>query len=1047
MALIELKSNLANFRANFTTPSVESQAVKKLNQPTPVKEVFKPTDSQLDVDAIPTAYNRRTKFTKRFVDRSIFNRDDEFILKYTGRTRFTTKFVNKFSQFNIDSSPSKFSPGMFIPSKFTDKNRINISKFNIDSTPDKFSSVGTSRLSIPKFVNRSLFNIDSTPSKFSSVGVSNLSKPTFINSSKFNLDENPSKFSSTGIYAPSKFNSISIVNASKFNIDSIPTKFAANGKFQSRYTNSSIVNDRINNLYKSFNERFNLRDTAYNYSYINHPLILRGIQRKGNERPNRWGVDGLVNFDSGLVRGGITAAVDRVAADTFRISKWLTSPKGLLWITKQIGLGLSNPSVERGPGSSIAGIQQTRIHTGLAVLGSVPSHATGIHLTRHGIPFKNKFASYEEVLKYSNSSVLFDDKASPFNNRLIRLRGKLFDNQSFKTDNVNEKSANLGAKILGIARKAFKSLNQENVLEYLGGPQSVYGIGFTTIRRTTDTRSDRLYYQGLLRGIYSTNNQYASKLRALTGNTQDVNLEQSAAAKGGLDLFLPEFEKQNKEREIFAVDNRKNSLHDYYNLSIQDKLTGLDQAKVNIYKPRPRFSKNYKNSDSDAPKLISRKKFSDTLYAGFQRAKTGKTADPDKSETKQNLEDLEASKTSLKQITTDINSSDIRRSKIKLPNSDVLKDNPFNRLTTGTNKLERNLEGNINLYSALSYSNIRKFAQDRSEGKASFNDFRSKVTGNNSFIGKQDEKYYEDFNLEKRYGFTKAGPGEGVTARGPDSFIIKGNQFAGTAGLKHQLSNHSKFSGDRINAIDYISEKINPDSIYTDNAKDFIKFYFADGEMNSAGELKDVMVFRASITGLSDTFSPSWGSVQIMGRPDSVYRYDSFERSISFSFKAYALSRSEMIPMWRKLNFLASYTMPDFIGGYAAGPFMRLTLGDLFHKCPGFIESLSYTVPDDTPWDIGDDSVNNEDAKQLPTMIDVSVGYKIIGTHRPLNRGKVYALTPNDAKTADQAVAGDWLAGATSYEKRTEETKDLDPTKELQTNDDTQLEGAGGQIA
>ena len=138
--------------------------------------------------------------------------------------------------------------------------------------------------------------------------------------------------------------------------------------------------------------------------------------------------------------------------------------------------------------------------------------------------------------------------------------------------------------------------------------------------------------------------------------------------------------------------------------------------------------------------------------------------------------------------------------------------------------------------------------------------------------------------------------------------------------------------------------------------------------------------------------------------------YTDFERTISFSFVVAALSRAEMIPMWRKLNYLSTYTMPDFskTKSKPAGPFMRLTIGSLYQRTPGFITSLTYTFPDDTTWDIADDA-NIVDAKQLPTVVEVSVSYTIVGDYRPQLMGRSYSLSPDGTR---QKVPGQWLGDA-----------------------------------
>jgi hypothetical protein len=120
--------------------------------------------------------------------------------------------------------------------------------------------------------------------------------------------------------------------------------------------------------------------------------------------------------------------------------------------------------------------------------------------------------------------------------------------------------------------------------------------------------------------------------------------------------------------------------------------------------------------------------------------------------------------------------------------------------------------------------------------------------------------------------------------------------------------------------------------------------------------------------------------------------------------------------MWRKLNYLASYTMPDFNGNARpSGPFMRITIGDLFNQTPGFITSLSYTIPDDATWDIADDAgPGNLDPKQLPMVVEASVSFTIVGDYRPQMHGRVYSLSPGGTR---RAVEGQWLSDAAPVTK------------------------------
>ena len=66
-------------------------------------------------------------------------------------------------------------------------------------------------------------------------------------------------------------------------------------------------------------------------------------------------------------------------------------------------------------------------------------------------------------------------------------------------------------------------------------------------------------------------------------------------------------------------------------------------------------------------------------------------------------------------------------------------------------------------------------------------------------------------------------------------------------------------------------------------------------------------------------------------------------------------------------------TMPTYGGsaGYS-GELIEFRLGSLFNGRQAFIESLSYSMSDETPWDIALDNTVGE----LPMGIDVSIGLK-----------------------------------------------------------------------
>ena len=148
--------------------------------------------------------------------------------------------------------------------------------------------------------------------------------------------------------------------------------------------------------------------------------------------------------------------------------------------------------------------------------------------------------------------------------------------------------------------------------------------------------------------------------------------------------------------------------------------------------------------------------------------------------------------------------------------------------------------------------------------------------------------------------------------------------------------------------------------------------------------------FRATINGLSETLSPSWDSGKFVGSPFNYYTYSGIERSVSFNFKIFSLNVDEHKIAWDKLNFLTSLVYPQsyFSNSSVAPPFIQFTLGDLYKNKYSFIESLSYTFDDSTPWEI------DEKNYRLPMIIDVAVGLKFLESRGNTAGKKFYSFQP-----------------------------------------------------
>ena len=161
----------------------------------------------------------------------------------------------------------------------------------------------------------------------------------------------------------------------------------------------------------------------------------------------------------------------------------------------------------------------------------------------------------------------------------------------------------------------------------------------------------------------------------------------------------------------------------------------------------------------------------------------------------------------------------------------------------------------------------------------------------------------------------------------------------------------------------------------------------------SEGRKAQYVHFRAYISGFTDTYGATWNDVQYVGRGNTFKNYGGFTRDIGMNFTVFAASKAELIPMFTKLNFLASSLAPDYNeAGFMRGNMVRMTVGGYLHEVPGILTSLSYTIPDDTTWEIGINNKGETDpsVKELPHRIDVTLAFVPIQDFLPSRQKLTY---------------------------------------------------------
>ncbi len=189
---------------------------------------------------------------------------------------------------------------------------------------------------------------------------------------------------------------------------------------------------------------------------------------------------------------------------------------------------------------------------------------------------------------------------------------------------------------------------------------------------------------------------------------------------------------------------------------------------------------------------------------------------------------------------------------------------------------------------------------------------------------------------------------------------------------------------DKITALKpYLSKGVDP-LLPTDDLVNFNIAIMSNG--NFADGLASYLHFRAYITGFTDNYGAEWNDVQYVGRGNKFKNYSGFSRDISLNFTVAATSKAELIPMFTKLNLLASSLAPDYnSAGFMRGNMVQMTVGGYLFETPGVITSLTYSIPDDSTWEVGINTLGGEDpsVKQLPHRIEVTLAFSPIEDFLP----------------------------------------------------------------
>ena len=133
------------------------------------------------------------------------------------------------------------------------------------------------------------------------------------------------------------------------------------------------------------------------------------------------------------------------------------------------------------------------------------------------------------------------------------------------------------------------------------------------------------------------------------------------------------------------------------------------------------------------------------------------------------------------------------------------------------------------------------------------------------------------------------------------------------------------------------------------------------------------LAFRAFLDSLNDNFTGDWAGTKYVGRADELYTYQGFNRSIDFGFKVAAFSKSDLVPLYDKINLLVGSTAPTYNdqGEFMKGTLTKITIGDYLKDVTGFISNVGLTWDVNSPWEINSDN----DTPRVPHVLSVSIAF------------------------------------------------------------------------
>jgi hypothetical protein len=592
--------------------------------------------------------------------------------------------------------------------------------------------------------------------------------------------------------------------------------------------------------------------------------------------------------------GGRGLPVNRMVTDAVRLGKYLTSPSGLLFITKQNALGLQGQKYQ-----NIYNPLSTLISAGFRA-GAGPAS-----LTRRNQP------EFLDILKQSEYP-LFNPNAEPG--------------------------------------------QQGDVLEIVKN----IAVGATAIEAVS---------QGSPLGVNSLLNDLQGKFQPLNFNLKDEEKPrfgpfrpQSSKLDELKDDFKQKAEKlEDKAREFLKQDAKKRKEKGESELEVAEKY--------------PNFNPS---AEGESPLEYRGEDVEDDLdFADFNRFQDnfGPFSETDSSET--------GFETFPNYNPTEEEASPLSR----LGKNFVFED--FNRIEDGFGPFSSASNESLSTYPGYNPS-----AENESP-------LEQRITGSDS-----SEVYPQNQGLQSLN----------------DSFRPSDDTSdSGFGGDRHTLLQFGLRDNEKSNELDRIQYKENIEDAHPNDStngtiegsENGMPFYFKDMRDGA------FIFFRAYLQGLTESVTPSYNSVNYIGRSEPVWVYERGEREINMSLKLHAHTKKELAAIYEKMNRLTSLCYPEYYkdnfttdvdqtpvlrsyGNRMKPPLTKLRIGEMYgtrnNELLGYIKGLNYTTLDEGTWEI-------EAGKRVAKSLEVTINYQVIHNKAPSLETQFYGYIGDDQMADPQNIS------------------------------------------